>query len=298
MLKKPDFIIMGAQKSASTYVQRALVDHPGVFLPDGELRYFEDPWFDEALYERFLATFQGAPDKRRIGFKRADMLALPECSERVKARLPDAQLVVILRHPVDRATSAYFHYLRYDSLPFADVEAGMRRILDGSLSGYPHAARVLDYGLYARHLERWFSLYDRDRVLVLLHDNIQRSPQESMETVYAFLGLDTRHRSRNLDRRSQAVIYSLPRLRFLRLRSPFVFHWNQDRMASTWRFGPLSRWAWYVFEGCDRYILGRFLPNDRPRLSEELDQRLRDFYRDDVARLRAMLPELDVPWTL
>ncbi|MEN8742466.1 MAG: hypothetical protein ABF308_22210 [Phaeobacter gallaeciensis] len=39
----PNFIVIGAQKSASTFVQARLSDHPEIFMPDGEDPNFETP---------------------------------------------------------------------------------------------------------------------------------------------------------------------------------------------------------------------------------------------------------------
>ena len=294
---KPDFIIIGAQKSATTFVQRALSDHPEIFLPEGEIRHFENPWFLEDDQSAFTRHFQQVQEGSRVGFKRADMLSLPECTARIHEHCPDTRLIATLRHPIERAISAYFHYMRYDALPLCEVELGMRKILENRYPDYPYASRVLEYGRYAHHLDRWFQYFPRDQMLVLLHDEIFRNPQESMQRVHDFLGIGDTHRSGNLNRRSQMVVYSLPRLQFLRLRTPFVFRWSKDRMASTWRFGRFSRALWYGFEAIDRYILAWFYPNEKPVLSPCLWNDLTDFYREDVNRLPELLEGKELPWT-
>jgi len=38
-----DFLIIGAQKSATTFIHRCLLEHPSVFMPPGEISFFEDP---------------------------------------------------------------------------------------------------------------------------------------------------------------------------------------------------------------------------------------------------------------
>ena len=43
----PDFVIIGAQKSASTFMQVCLDDHPDIYLPRGETTFFESPDYRE-----------------------------------------------------------------------------------------------------------------------------------------------------------------------------------------------------------------------------------------------------------
>ena len=45
MSTNPEFAIIGAQKSATTFLQTVLQSHPEVFIPDGELAMFEDPQY-------------------------------------------------------------------------------------------------------------------------------------------------------------------------------------------------------------------------------------------------------------
>jgi hypothetical protein len=40
----PDFVIIGAAKSASTWLHLALRQHPAVYMPGHETRFFEDPY--------------------------------------------------------------------------------------------------------------------------------------------------------------------------------------------------------------------------------------------------------------
>ncbi len=278
-----DFAIIGAQKSASTFVQRALIDHPEIGMPRGETHVIEDPWYTPESFEECIANLAATfPGNRLLGIKRPDCLGLATSMERLHRHMPAGRILVILRNPIDRAVSAYYHYMRYDSLPLLDVEDGMRRILDGGIPGYPLAEKVLSYGMYGRCLARCFSLFPASRCLVMKHDEIVRDKEGALLKVYGFLGIDPGHRTRNLERRSQAVIYSMRRLAFLRLRSPFVFKWFDQRTYWQFRFGPLSKLAWYGFEAVDRYLLGRVIANRKPTLSAELRDRLADHYRTDL----------------
>ena len=254
-------------------------------MPPGESHIIEDPWYSEEVFESHIATLANrCSGKRLLGIKRPDCLGLEASTERLRHHMPDGKILVTLRNPIDRALSGYFHFLRYDILPMLDLETGMDRILRGDMPGYPLAGKVLEYGLYGQHLERYFKTFDQSQFLILKHDDIARDGERELKRVYGFLGVDQGHRSKNLNRRSQAVVYEMRRLKVLRMRSPLVFKWDRDRTYAEDRFGLMSRAVWYGFEAVDRYLLSRFIPNQKPKLSRELRGRLCEYYRADLAK--------------
>lgn len=290
----PNFAIIGAQKSASTFVQRSLVDHPEVGMPPGETRAMEDPWYSEQSFDslmRDLARQFG--EKVAVGIKRPDCLAIQSSAIRLKKHLPDAKLVIILRNPIDRAISAYYHYMRYDMLPLLEVNRGLSEIMDGGIPDYPFSSSVLTYGLYGQSIQRYVGLFSQEQILVLKHDDILKNKKNELKKVFRFLGIAEDHVSKNLNRRSQAVVYSLERLSFLRIRSPFVFQWSEDRSSYEFRFGALSKAVWYAFEAVDRFLFSKFIASEKPALDENLRQRLVDYYKKDL-ELAEELTSLDL----
>ena len=149
-VRELDFAIIGAQKSASTFVQRALIDHPEVGMPPGESHIIEDPWYSEEVFESHIATLaKRCSGKRLLGIKRPDCLGLEASTERLRHHMPDGKILVTLRNPIDRALSGYFHFLRYDILPMLDLETGMDRILRGDDCAHHRSAHHGAGGLRA-----------------------------------------------------------------------------------------------------------------------------------------------------
>ena len=74
----PNFVIIGAQKSGSTFALRCLGEHPEVFMPTGETRFFEDPEYLRHDISDLEAIFRDASHKKALGIKRPDYLAKPE----------------------------------------------------------------------------------------------------------------------------------------------------------------------------------------------------------------------------
>lgn len=294
-----DFVIVGAQKAGSTHLGACLADHPEVFLCPDEVPYFEDPFYLATPPSELDRVFAKAQPGQRRGIHRPDYLARSECPERIKADVPDARILVVLRDPTARAVSAYCWYVQFGLLPFAPAEVGLTRLLDGwSHPGYPRAGEVIEYGLYARHLRRYVDAFGSDRVLVLLSDEL--GDAAGLAKVYGFLGVDCDHVPAALARRSNEGVYDLRRLRVLRARRHLVFSWD-SATRYTHRSRRLRKPVSFVpnaaVVGFDRVLLAPLFGNDKPKLPEHLAERLRQRYADDMAELAILLDRDLWTWT-
>ena len=122
----------------------------------------------------------------------------PTAPERIASALPDVRLIVLLRNPVERAISHYFHEKKRGREPLGLLEAldaeteriGLRD--DGS---YPidreewiHASYVLR-GMYADQIERLFASIDPDRILVLESNRMFAEPGRTLRQAFEFSGV-------------------------------------------------------------------------------------------------------------
>ncbi len=284
----PNVVILGAQKAATTFLQRGLEDHPEALVLPGETDTFFDSCYDPSAVERLAARFAGRQSRKVRVIKNAEYLTQEGIPPRLHAHLPDARLIAILREPVARYVSAYYHFIKYNDLPHVHHEAGIRNILEGEWSeSYPRSKTLFDYGCYASGLKRFYGHFKKEQVLCLLHEDVASDSLGALKSVYRFLGIDESHRTSNLHRRSQAVVYSLPRLKILSLRRPLCF--KRTEAGFRMRTGPLAKLAWYGGEFADRFLLSRIWANPRPELSIELRRKLTGLYRDEIDELEGLL---------
>jgi Sulfotransferase domain len=293
-----DFVIVGAQRAASTHLNACLRDHPQLFLCPDEVPFFEDPFFDSTPVEALSAVFAKAKPGQRRGIQRPDYLGRAECARHIRKLAPDARILAVLRDPVDRAVSAYFWYVQFGLLPLIDVNQGMARLLDGWTDpAYPRAGEILEYGFYGRHLSRYVDTFGADQVLALTTDEL-REPT-GLPRVYAFLGADPTHRIRVREQAHNAGVYDMRRLRVLRARKNFAWSWDGQ---TVFRYRPrrLRRPLHFLptaaIVGFDRLVLAKLLGNARPRLEPGLAARLRMLYGDDVRVLESLLSRDFAAW--
>ena len=125
---KLDFAIVGAQKAGSTFLLKNLRDHPSVFMPNGEVPYFENPDFYGPNKLEFY--FNKKNKKNILGIKRPNYLNKKEVPSRLIENNPNIKIIIFLRNPVDRVISAYYHGMKMGLLPLLEINEGLKKILN------------------------------------------------------------------------------------------------------------------------------------------------------------------------
>jgi hypothetical protein len=281
----PDFWIIGAQKSATTYLVALLGHHPEAWIPRQEIPFFEDPVYGDGDPRRLAAFFAKAPEGVALGGKRPNCIGLPEVPGRMAYMLPKARLVAILRNPVERALSAYYHLMRNGRIPVEDPDAGFERILSGRSTNRMDR-RLLEFGLYGRFLDEYANLYDPSQLRVVLQEDFAAKPDEVFAEICDFLGIA---RLEKLPVRGgvNRNVYDLDLVRWqsrlMKIRKgsddTYVYLPSRTGMiggAIDWSLLTAGRsiTAFYKFSG----------RKDKPSLSRELKLRLLDYYLDDIEK--------------
>jgi len=196
----PDAVILGAQKSGTSSLHYYLVQHPQVIAPlRKEVHYFDVGYqHGEAWYRAHFGR-RGQPG---LNIDSSPYyLFHPAVPGRLHALLPDARLIVLLRDPVRRAYSHYWHE-RDKGRETLDFEAAIAAepsrlddaeaaLADGRIecsAAHQHFS-YLARGRYAEQLERWFARFPREQFLVLRFEDLARDPLAALNRTLGFLGL-------------------------------------------------------------------------------------------------------------
>lgn len=187
---KPDFLILGAFKAGTTSLHQYFGQHPQVFMTTvKEPNYFaydaDNPIhrarphdFPVRSWEEYVRQFAEAPPGSRRGEASPAYLHSSIAPQSIHARLPEAKLIVSLRAPVDRAYSHFQMAVRSGRAP------------SNILPVAPTEAMWFAASLYSNQLSRYFSLFGRDRVRVVLFEDVSRTPAEVMRHLFEFIGVD------------------------------------------------------------------------------------------------------------
>jgi hypothetical protein len=184
----PDFLVIGAEKAGTTWLYDRLKRHPTVFMPSvKELHFFNQrnsnleltDTFEEKDREWYEYHFRNAEEEAAVGEATPMYLCDEHAPERIAKSIPDVKLIACLRHPTDRAYSHYWMAKgkQHTELGFDEV---VRRRED----------RFIERGHYGKQLERYLLHFDRDQLLILIHEELFTQPSTFLNRVCSHLGVD------------------------------------------------------------------------------------------------------------
>jgi hypothetical protein len=183
-----------------------LTQHPQVIAPlRKEVHYFDlnydhgDAWYRA----NFGRVGQGGVNIDSSPY----YLFHPQVPQRAHALRPQARLIVLLRDPVRRAYSHYWHERDKgrETLSFEDAIAAEpdriardhERLANGEIerSAAHQYFSYLARGRYAEQLQRWLCVYPREQLLVLRFEDLASDPLPVLNRTLEFLGLPSLQRA-------------------------------------------------------------------------------------------------------
>jgi hypothetical protein len=223
-MELPCVQLIGAQKSGTSSIADWLFEggfrRPRVigtepWYYNKEVHFFDmDHRFNRGL-DFYAERFRNVRDENSDAMPMMD--ATPDTlqfAERVRSIYDEAgidqannlKILVILREPVTRELSLYNHLVHdYKTLKASERTSWNDQVInaDGSIMSFDEFVKVVSlpalrndidfgrstrHGLYAKHLKKWFEVFDRKQILVLSFDELRKNPQKLQDRIQSFLG--------------------------------------------------------------------------------------------------------------
>jgi hypothetical protein len=139
-MSKPNFLLIGAQKSATTSISVMLSHHPNVFVVRGkEPHFFSENRQYARGWDWYMSLFSGYNGEEAIidastSYSRTS--AFPNTISRIIKHVPEAKILYSVRHPLDRMESAYVEWMSTPSFLFTNTSINdmVRRIRNNSIA--------------------------------------------------------------------------------------------------------------------------------------------------------------------
>jgi len=286
----PEFVIIGAGKSASTWLHMALRQHPALFMPEQETFFFEDPHYHENDLGALFAELQAAPAGATIGIKRPDYLCTPECAPRLAKHLPRARLIAILRNPVDRAVSQYYHLIRSGRLAVSHPDATFSQYLLGRFDA-PFIERVvLQFGLYGQAIANYRLVFPADQMLILTDLDLRNSALDVFKRTCRFLGVENDFAPSDIERPRNQGVYFSPFLSLIQSLNNLGQSFDAQTGRETPRADLMGKTARRLAVLSSRMSAATriFLRDQAPPISLNTRANLLDFYLPDIVKLEEL----------
>ena len=197
-----DFIVAGVQKAGTTAVHDFLAQHPQIaLLRDQALHFFDkkENFHGDPDYRVLLSNFDPGWRWRTAGEVTADYLYYPRALERIAAYNPKMKIIIALRHPTERAFSQWNMRREKNQEPLEFIDA-LKRDQEIGLAKNPRGNAYIARSLYAPQLEKVFSLFPREQVLVLKYETFRTDPFAIVDQIFDFIGVDRKPGLKNKER--------------------------------------------------------------------------------------------------
>lgn len=269
----PHFIGIGAQKAATSWIAECLRGHPDICIPKKETHFFNRKYKEGV--EIYLSTFSVCSPGLTRGEFTPDYLTHPSVAKRIHINFPDTKLVVCLRNPVDRAYSQYQFSRR----------SWIEKDFMQAIKDHPE---IIERGMYAKHLNRFFEYFSREKVLILIYEDIEKNPVSFIQHIYRFLEVDDTFIPKAIYTRQNTgkSLVLFPEVRKV-LRSSAV---GRNVLSLLKKIG-LKKLEWKV----RRLILKMYRPKYQPLKGGERNH-VHSFYMNDIKELEVILDRTLDSW--
>jgi hypothetical protein len=200
----PSFLIIGAAKGGTYALHAHFARHPDVFMSAiKEPHYFsfgaENSHPDSGgkgpvhscvtSREAYLKLFEEHHGARMAGESSVCYLYHPKAAERIFDFNPAMKLIASLRNPADRAYSSFNYAKSYGIEPLKTLAEGLAAEPQRIKDDHSILLRYRELGLYSKQLARYYEVFPRDQMKVILYDDFVESPSRVMRELYEFIGV-------------------------------------------------------------------------------------------------------------
>lgn len=194
-MKKPHFLIIGAQKAGTTNFWWILNQHPEIAMtPRKELHYFlrHTEYPDHEWY-----SSQFVDDGRITGEATPSYCFWPGAIEKINEYDSDMKLIMLLRDPVKRAISQYWMEFQanHEHLPISVALRGLsNRQFSVHSTSWQHGLyhhSYLERGLYHIQIDRILEFFPKEQLHIQLLEDFMVAPNTVMAEVAEFLEVNT-----------------------------------------------------------------------------------------------------------
>lgn len=190
------FVVIGAQKCATTWIYDCLKEHPGINIRNSKNEdiYFGSKWMQQNGSEDYFKLFNQNKSEPK-GCVSVEYIEDRSVVSLLCTHNADLRIIVSLRRPEQRAISAYQWYVRKATIPNINLNEGLKKALDHYYqkenTEYSTAyTNIIERGFYAERLKYWFETFPAHQIYIQFFDEVQQNPRQAIADIFKFLALD------------------------------------------------------------------------------------------------------------
>tara|TARA_B100000902_G_scaffold302663_1_gene290690 strand:- start:39120 stop:40019 length:900 start_codon:yes stop_codon:yes gene_type:complete len=203
-VNKPNFIVIGAMKSATTSLYSYLKQHPDIFMTKVKEPMFFNNYKNKKIYktfgtklrkyhniEEYYSLFDDVDGQVSIGEASPSYIYSVNAPRLIKDNLPNVKIIAILRQPTDRAYSNFIHARRSGKEPIDDFQKAIEAEAIRIKNNYSPLFHYINKGYYSTQLSRYYNCFPKENIKVFLFEDIINDTHETLKNIFNFLGVDS-----------------------------------------------------------------------------------------------------------
>ncbi len=268
----PNFIVIGAAKSGTTSLWHYLISHPDIYMSEiKETNYFSNDLMNRnnpiKTMDDYESLFKGKENYKQLGEVSNSYLTYAEdVAPRIKKAIPECKIIVILRHPVDRLYSRYWHavrdqYIKESFLEFSSSTKSVEKI--------------------SKKLKVYWDLFGVEKVKVIFLEELENDIKKFSKDLFSFLdinliNLQGSHLNQSGSTRSK-------------LFNDFILN-GSSLVRSPAKILPPKYRAKF------REYIKRLNTKSKPKIDSVLKESLENYYEEDIKILESCVGRLPDSW--
>lgn len=181
MMPKPDFMIIGAMKCATSTLHVQLALQPGFVMSEPkEPNFFSDDDVYAQGLDWYASLFAEATAGDLCGESSTHYTKLPtypNTIHRIQQYVPNAKFIYVMRHPIDRLVSQFIHEWSRRTINTNDINEAIGQ-----------CPILTQYSQYSMQIRPYLETFGSDNILAVFSNNLRTHPQRELERVCNFLG--------------------------------------------------------------------------------------------------------------
>jgi len=304
----PNFFMVGVVKGGTTSLHHYLSQHPEIYMsPVKETNYFSRGDIDIKAFSKDYAhdvnvdlrkffagdmkqtihiahiaaeqdynrLFSNVGKEKAIGEASNSYILYPNTAKEISKQVPNAKIIMMLRHPAERAYSQYVMNLRLGKTLSTDLINEFTEDDAKAVKGWGANHQYLSIGLYYEQIKRYYDVFPPEQILVCWYGEYRKEPQKVVRSIYEFLEVDPDFQVDTSQKLNAAGVPRFGKMNYW-LNQSGIISWAKRNFPRSLR-KPFKKWM---------YSEGK---EDIPEMSDQEREWLVNYYRSDIEKLSALL---------
>ncbi|MBD3311261.1 MAG: hypothetical protein GF349_02035 [Candidatus Magasanikbacteria bacterium] len=290
---KIDFIGVGAPKCGTSWTAKCLREHPQICLSNNkELDFFnkfrpfyrkDEEWKYTKGIDEYKKNFRHCKPGNIIGEFSVYYLFDKDTPKLIKKHFPETKIIAILRNPTDRLYSHYLH-----------AKGNYEKKYEKKFFSFDHFLNndeIISTGFYMKHINNYLNFFDKDKILLLLHDDLKVNPEKFIKRIYIFLDVDKNFTPSLLNyvpnptwKKNNKTLKTYQKIKNNLMQSSI-----KKRVMPIIKNNTVNNLALNTLKFCDRSVHSITSLQKRPQLSPKYRKIINDIYREENKKLEKFL---------